>query len=234
MDPRRIADLALKHRLPTAVGGREYAEAGGLLIRCELPRAVRASGGLRRQDPEGCETRRPSGGAADEARAGHQPQDRQGPRPHHRAVAARARIRSSIDENGSLREVIEAKAKGKEIVTPETPKRPRVTNLMEALQKSLRERPLAKADGRASPRRDRLLVADRPKSCPPAQQFYSRPVAPAGRAPVAWTAGDLRAARLLQRPRDWRTDPGDTNSQGSFGGGPHWAQGPIGRLHDVV
>ena len=31
MDRRRIADLALKHRLPTAVGGREYAEAGGLL-----------------------------------------------------------------------------------------------------------------------------------------------------------------------------------------------------------
>lgn len=26
----RIAELALKHRLPTAVGGREYAEAGGL------------------------------------------------------------------------------------------------------------------------------------------------------------------------------------------------------------
>ena len=28
---KRIADLALKHRLPTVVGGREYAEAGGLL-----------------------------------------------------------------------------------------------------------------------------------------------------------------------------------------------------------
>ena len=27
---RRIGDLALKYRLPTAVGGREYAEAGGL------------------------------------------------------------------------------------------------------------------------------------------------------------------------------------------------------------
>jgi len=30
IERRRIADLALKHRLPTAVGGREYAEAGGL------------------------------------------------------------------------------------------------------------------------------------------------------------------------------------------------------------
>ena len=28
---KRIADLALNHRLPTMVGGREYAEAGGLL-----------------------------------------------------------------------------------------------------------------------------------------------------------------------------------------------------------
>jgi len=27
---KRIADLALKHRLPSVVGGREYAEAGGL------------------------------------------------------------------------------------------------------------------------------------------------------------------------------------------------------------
>jgi DNA end-binding protein Ku len=56
-----------------------------------------------------------------------------------------------------LREVIEAKVKGKEIVTPETPKQPRVANLMEALQKSLRERPLAKADGRkgTAPKRAR-------------------------------------------------------------------------------
>jgi putative ABC transport system substrate-binding protein len=30
IERRRIAELALKHRLPTAVGGREYAEAGGL------------------------------------------------------------------------------------------------------------------------------------------------------------------------------------------------------------
>jgi putative ABC transport system substrate-binding protein len=88
---RRIGDLALKYRLPTAVGGREYAEAGGsLLIRRELPSAVPPSGGLRRQDPEGCEARRPSGGAADEARAGHQPQDCEGPWPDDRAVAAGA------------------------------------------------------------------------------------------------------------------------------------------------
>jgi DNA end-binding protein Ku len=48
-----------------------------------------------------------------------------------------------------LRQVIEAKVAGKEIVTPETPKRPRVANLMQALQKSLSERrPLTKAEAR--------------------------------------------------------------------------------------
>jgi DNA end-binding protein Ku len=49
-----------------------------------------------------------------------------------------------------LRRVIAAKAKGKEVVGPEAPKRPRVANLMQALQRSLREqpRPLAKAPGR--------------------------------------------------------------------------------------
>jgi DNA end-binding protein Ku len=55
-----------------------------------------------------------------------------------------------------LREVIEAKVEGKEIVAPEMPKRERMTNLMEALQKSLEERPLAKVEGRkATPKRAR-------------------------------------------------------------------------------
>jgi DNA end-binding protein Ku len=51
----------------------------------------------------------------------------------------------------ALREVIEAKVKGEEIVAPEMPKRERVTNLMEALQRSLTHpRPsLAKAGGRS-------------------------------------------------------------------------------------
>jgi DNA end-binding protein Ku len=47
-----------------------------------------------------------------------------------------------------LRQVIQAKIEGKAIVTPETPKRPRVVNLMQALERSLRERPLARASGR--------------------------------------------------------------------------------------
>jgi DNA end-binding protein Ku len=49
-----------------------------------------------------------------------------------------------------LREIIEAKVKGQEIVTPEMPKRPRVANIMKALEASLKERlrELAKAPGR--------------------------------------------------------------------------------------
>jgi putative tryptophan/tyrosine transport system substrate-binding protein len=31
IERKHIADLALKHRLPSVVGGREYAEAGGLV-----------------------------------------------------------------------------------------------------------------------------------------------------------------------------------------------------------
>ena len=54
-----------------------------------------------------------------------------------------------------LRGVIEAKIEGEEIVAPEPPRRPRVTNLMEALQRSLAERPLAKAPGRGAARKSR-------------------------------------------------------------------------------
>jgi DNA end-binding protein Ku len=60
-----------------------------------------------------------------------------------------------------LRQVIEAKVEGKEIVTPETPKRQRVASLMEALQKSLSERPLAKAEGRQATARRRPRAGQR-------------------------------------------------------------------------
>jgi hypothetical protein len=56
-----------------------------------------------------------------------------------------------------LRQVIEAKVEGKEVVAPEAPKLARVTDLMEALQKLRSERPLAKAEGRrAAPARKRV------------------------------------------------------------------------------
>jgi DNA end-binding protein Ku len=54
-----------------------------------------------------------------------------------------------------LRQVIEAKVKGEEVVAPEMPRRARVTNLMKALQQSLAEgrRPGAKAEARRAPAR---------------------------------------------------------------------------------
>ena len=67
------------------------AEAGGLMTygprhRGEFPpRRL-----LRRQDPQGRQARRSARRAADQVRAGHQPQDRQGPRPDDPAVAAGA------------------------------------------------------------------------------------------------------------------------------------------------
>jgi DNA end-binding protein Ku len=60
-----------------------------------------------------------------------------------------------------LQRVIEAKVEGKAIVTPEMPKRPRVVNLMQALERSLRERPLAKAPSRRVPAQRRARKARR-------------------------------------------------------------------------
>jgi DNA end-binding protein Ku len=62
-----------------------------------------------------------------------------------------------------LRQVIEAKVQGKEIVSPEMPKRPRVVSLMKALEQSLKDRPLAKAEGRKATARKRA-AAGRPKA----------------------------------------------------------------------
>jgi DNA end-binding protein Ku len=59
-----------------------------------------------------------------------------------------------------LRGLIEAKVEGKEIPAPETPRRPRVTSLRQALQRSLEEPPpLAKARGRRVARAGRRKAA---------------------------------------------------------------------------
>ena len=49
---------------------------------------------LRRPHPQGREARRLAGAGADQIRAGDQPQDRQGTRPHRPAAAARPRLRT--------------------------------------------------------------------------------------------------------------------------------------------
>ena len=87
----RLADLAAKSRLPSMHAQRAAVEPGGLMsygpsIVAHLP----PRGGLRRQDPERRQARRPPGRAANEVRARHQPEDREGPRPHDPAGGAGA------------------------------------------------------------------------------------------------------------------------------------------------
>jgi DNA end-binding protein Ku len=62
---------------------------------------------------------------------------------------------------GVLRQLIEARVEGKEIVAPEMPKRSRVVSLMKALEQSLKDRPLAKAEGRNATARRRPAGARR-------------------------------------------------------------------------
>ena len=49
------------------------------------------------QDSRGCEARRNSGGAADQVRTRHQPQDRQGARPRRAAASLLARADEVIE-----------------------------------------------------------------------------------------------------------------------------------------
>ena len=81
---RQIAELAAQRRLPSIFGGG--AVRGGRRAHGLWPKPSRlgtARGHLRAQDPERCQARGPAGGAAHQVRAGHQPQDRQGPGDHY-------------------------------------------------------------------------------------------------------------------------------------------------------
>src|SRR4030095_7728790 len=62
----------------------------------EPPRHVPARRHLRRSSPQVCEAWRSSNRTAQEIRADHQPEDRQGSRPHHPAVPARASRRDHL------------------------------------------------------------------------------------------------------------------------------------------
>ncbi len=76
---RKIVDFAMKSRLPLAGGS---AGRGPSVVRSGRQRHGPPRSDLRRQNPQGRETGRPPRRAADEVRAGDQPQDRQGARPH--------------------------------------------------------------------------------------------------------------------------------------------------------
>ena len=88
---KRIAGFALKSRLPSVYGSREFVDAGGLMSygggpSGELP----ARRILRGQNPEGSQACRSAGRAADEVRVCHQSQDRQADRRDDSAVGADA------------------------------------------------------------------------------------------------------------------------------------------------
>jgi putative tryptophan/tyrosine transport system substrate-binding protein len=88
-DRRDIAALTAKHRLPSAWGFKEDAEAGGLIsYGASQADALNLAAGYVDKILKG--TRRSSDRAADEIQLGHQPEDRQGAGPHHPAVAAAA------------------------------------------------------------------------------------------------------------------------------------------------
>ena len=93
----RVAELALRHKLPAISEAREFVAAGGLMSYGVKPlRHDAAHGPLRRQDSQRRQGRRPSSRTADQVRAGHQPQDREGTRPR-RAAALLVRADEVIE-----------------------------------------------------------------------------------------------------------------------------------------
>ena len=78
---------------PRSTSNRFFVTGGGLISYGPIGRSIPARRRLCRSHPEGREAGRPSGAGADQVRAGHQPQDRQGARPRSAADAARPRRR---------------------------------------------------------------------------------------------------------------------------------------------
>ena len=89
-----IIALAARHKLPAVYWDRVIVAAGGLIsYGPDLIDQYRPRRRLRRSHPQGREAGRPAGAGADQVRAGHQPEDRQGAWPHRAAIAARSRRR---------------------------------------------------------------------------------------------------------------------------------------------
>ena len=86
---RLIVDLAAKHRLPAIYASTEFA--GGLVAYgVNYPDMYRRAASFAHKIFKGAKPARPPRRAADEVRAGHQPQDREGPRPDDPTVAPAA------------------------------------------------------------------------------------------------------------------------------------------------
>ena len=89
----KLADAARTSRLPSLLGWRDYAEAGGLISYGPDQRDLSLARRLRRKSAERREDRRPARRAADSLRAGDQPQNRRGARPRHPTLPPRPRRR---------------------------------------------------------------------------------------------------------------------------------------------
>jgi hypothetical protein len=87
---RVIIEQAARHRLPAVYPYRDFVTSG---LRSRSGGSVPPRGLLRRSDPQGRESRRPTRTGPHEVRAGDQSQDRQGTRPRNSADPARARRR---------------------------------------------------------------------------------------------------------------------------------------------
>src|ERR1700704_1110430 len=89
-----VVVLAARHTVPTIYWGRFYAEAGGLIAYgSNFPAMYRPEGDLCGKDSQPRQVRRSSGAAAGQVRAGHQPENRRGARPHRAGLAPRWRRR---------------------------------------------------------------------------------------------------------------------------------------------
>lgn len=78
---RRIANLALKYRMPSVCGNRAIAEAGALMSYAQnFAEGYLRSASYVDKILKGCESRGSAGGATDAVRAGGEPQDPQGSR----------------------------------------------------------------------------------------------------------------------------------------------------------
>ena len=78
----QFATLAARHGIPAAHNFREEVEAGVPdELRNQYSGRLASGRRLHRSNPQGRQAGRPAGLAADQIRAGHQPQDRQGARP---------------------------------------------------------------------------------------------------------------------------------------------------------
>ena len=89
---KRIADLALKSRLPSVYGSREFVDTGGLMYYgADEADSYRRVAYLRGQNPEGSQACRSAGGATDQVRVRDQSQDGKADRRDDSSGAARPR-----------------------------------------------------------------------------------------------------------------------------------------------